>query len=83
MDTTSAALPRDTSDTGSDLPGLHATPCGAISVVLSLGEVILAVELELLLEREIIKLSTQGKLLIHFLLANVEPLHIKEACRGG
>lgn len=50
----------------------------SVAIVFSALKVTLAVILELLLERQSIKLSSERKLLIDLVLADIEVLHVEE-----
>jgi hypothetical protein len=52
----------------------------SIAVVFAPDEVIRVMILELLLEWQGVKLATQSELLINFLLADIEVLHIEKSC---
>ncbi len=58
---------------------LHAMSCGTVSVVLPPFQVVGAVVLEPLLEREGVEFTTESELAVDFFLGDVEILYIEEA----
>lgn len=53
---------------------------GSVSIVLTTLQVIAVVVLEFLLEWQGVEFPSQGKLAVHFFLADVEVFDVEEAC---
>lgn len=60
---------------------LHSVASWTVTIIVTTDEVVAAVILEFLLDGQVIKLSSEGKLPINLLLGDVEVLHIEETLR--